>query len=217
MYFRSLIQTLTIAMVLGFVHPCYSSDSTAPGCAIDFNVETHNFEPDLSRQDINSWTYVSAGQFIWVGVVAQNVSNIKLYQVKLSYPQEYFRFVEGSKNYEDQSSPRFNLLIKNNGEMLWMTPTEEIKGCITLANTLTGKPDENVAPEGSGFLGFLKFKVLKDVSNQRMTLSEVIYQDIYENNISVKNLVHGVINFDIDGSKKLDLPDVISIMKSLAE
>jgi len=67
------------------------------------------------------------------------------------------------------------------------------------------------------FLGFLNFQVIEDSKNIQLTLSDVYYLDINDNNTKVENFINANINFDIVDDGKIGLSDVLSMMKYLSK
>ena len=199
----------------------YALDNNSPGCAVDFNIKTNNFDQNsISYKDIDSMVRISAGDFVIVGIVAQNVSKLKLFQVKVIYSTEKLLFLRGNEDFIDIFNPnnsRYNLLKKTGENTIWISPTDNQGGCITLSSSISGKSDEIVAPDGSGFLSFLYFKVLKDNSTISITFTDVHYVDTDDNNTLIINHIPGIINFDIVQDKKIGISDIISIMHYLSQ
>jgi len=196
----------------------YENDS--PGCAVDFNIHTNNYDQNVVTQnDIDSRIRITAGKLLILGIVAQNVTKLKFFQVKVHYSYENLNFLRGDEDFIDIFNPnnsRYNLLKKNGESTLWISPTDSPKGCITLSSSISGNSNEIMAPDGSGFLGFLYFKVLNNDSTIFIILSDVHYVDIYKKDTLVVQHIPGIINFDIIQDKKIGISDVISIMNYLS-
>ena len=101
---------------------------------------------------------------------------------------------------------------------------ENTPGKVNIANALTGS-DEAQAPEGSGIIALLKFKVLAFGSDIKLTLSNVKYMDTEGSNEplvidDITTLDGAAIDVpekgDVNGSLKADLADVILALQVVA-
>ncbi|ETR64813.1 MAG: hypothetical protein OMM_15308, partial [Candidatus Magnetoglobus multicellularis str. Araruama] len=71
---------------------------------------------------------------------------------------------------------------------------------INIANSLVGQ-DTKQAPEGSGIIAIIKFKVLDDQSNNAITLSNVFYVDSNITKDVITHLNHATINNHSDNNQ----------------
>jgi len=99
----------------------YAQDNYGAGCAIDLNIYTHNFDMDISNKDIGT-KFENTDNNIVIGIVAQNVLNLKTFQVEINYPTEKLKFINGYEDIIDYINPENsinNLLKKYGGTTFW--------------------------------------------------------------------------------------------------
>ena len=90
-YFIHIVLIFQLFVILTFSN---AQDNYDAGCAIDLNVNTDNFDMDISNQDIDT-IIVNSNNNIIVGIIAQNVLNIKAFQLNINYPTHKLNFING--------------------------------------------------------------------------------------------------------------------------
>ena len=208
---RPILIVLSLVFISG-TYPAWAGPNSSAGCALDLDYATHNYDSGITAENIESVITAEAGDEIWVAVVAQDVSNLDTYQAEVEFDPDHIAFVEG---YEDEAFGGVeNLLKKNGGTTIGFQAVENTPGKVNIANTLT-KSDTAEAPEGSGIIALLKFKVLGE--DIRLTLSNVRYMDSEGSNEpivvdSVSNLTDAVVNL-VPLTVKIDSPSPDAVIK----
>ncbi len=214
-YRTTTMFSIFILLFLIGTSPVWAGPNSSAGCALDTDYKTRDYNPEITPEDIDSTAAAKASDEILIAVIAQNVANLDTYQAEISFDAKRMAFIEG---YEDNSFGGItNLLKKNGGATIGFQAVEKNAGTVNIANSLAGKNTDE-APEGSGIIALLKFKVLDGHSNNHITLSNVNYLDSANTNDSITNLADGVINplGDIDGDGKVNLGDAVLALKVLA-
>ena len=155
-----------------------SEDFYGAGVALDMNTDTRDYLDVFSYQDIEATAPGNAGigDEIWVAVVAQNVTNLDTYQVEVTFDPLKLDFLGGIE--DNTISGIYNILKKNGGTTVGFQAVElcpDNCGVVNISNALDGVSTA-VAPEGSGILALLNFRVLNVAS---IGLSNVFFQDPY--------------------------------------
>ena len=155
-----------------------SEDFYGAGVALDMNTDTRDYLDVFSYQDIEATAPGNAGigDEIWVAVVAQNVTNLDTYQVEVTFDPLKLDFLGGIE--DNTISGIYNILKKNGGTTVGFQAVElcpDNCGVVNISNALDGVSTA-VAPEGSGVLALLNFRVLNVAS---IGLSNVFFQDPY--------------------------------------
>ncbi|QTA86944.1 cohesin domain-containing protein [Desulfonema magnum] len=193
-----------------------SSDSDTPaGCALDMNYATSYYDDEISSKDIDSTVIAEKGAEIVAAVVAQNVTNLDTYQLLITFDPDRMMFIEA---YEDSPDGEVqNFLKKNSGETLGFQAVEQIPGTINIANALAGR-DTGKAPDGSGIIAFLKFKILDNASNNWLKFHSVNYLNSDGVDRTPDSLMDAVVNpmsCDDDLVGTVSLKDAILILQTL--
>ena len=163
----------------------YSSDA---GIALDMNIDTTSYDDSLSGTDIENRAFASLNDQITIAVVGQNVSNLDTYQVKILFDPARMAYI---KAVEDDSSKNIvNLLKKNGGETLFQ-PALESTGTVNISNSLINQNCDQ-APEGSGVLALLTFKILDTEADNSLTPGNVFFNDCNDKMFQITQLVGGV-------------------------
>jgi len=202
----------------GFIHFTKSDPSSLPGIAVDFNIQTRDYDDGISLKDIESTISIKTNDEVWLAIVAQNVVNLDTYQVEITFDPDRLEFINGME--ENPFSDIHNLLKKNGGSTIGFQAVERNPGVVNVSNSLTL---ENVdeAPEGSGIIGLLRFKVIDTLPDNSISLINVHFMDTYQNDFLVTNTINAVINpgsiikGDYNNDGKLDLSDVIIALQIL--
>ncbi len=165
------------------------------GAALDMDISTRDYDDDISNNDIENTVSASIGDVVTVGVLAQNVSNLDTYQAEISFNPQRLQFMGGA---EDNSFNGIsNILKKNGGKTIGFNAVFNAEkndlGTVNIANTLSGT-DCAEAPEGSGVIGLLNFKVLDNLPDNNLTLSNVFFIDCNDKQDEIANLMNGSIN-----------------------
>ena len=157
-----------LAMVFVAV-PASAGPNAGAGCAVDLDFTTTQIDTSMT---------VDEGDEFWVAIIAQDVSNLDTYQVKVNFDPTKLSFLDKIEEYVNPFNPsgdRPNILKTLGGQTVGFHAALESPGVVNMSNALVGEnPAE--APEGDGLLGLLKFKVL-DAVNTSLNLSEVAYLD----------------------------------------
>jgi hypothetical protein len=189
MYTSSLIVSLLLCMLSPPV--IHAGPNASAGCALDMDYTTRVYDPGITTTDIESSSEAAANDEIWIAVVAQNVTNLDTYQVEVSFDTNRMAFLGGLE--ENPSEGIYNLLKNNGGATIGFQAVEHVPGTVNIANALVGA-DTAEAPEGSGMIALLHFKVLDNNSNNQLTLSNVHYLDSEHTDDPIVTLMHGVMN-----------------------
>lgn len=116
-------------------------------------------------------------------------------------------------------TPAENMLKINGGATIGFQAVENTPGKVNIANALTGS-NKDQAPEGSGIIALLKFKVLSCGSDILLTLSNVKYMDSDGSNEplvidEIVSFTNALINVpdspaaDVNRNCKTDLADAV--------
>jgi hypothetical protein len=169
----------------------WAGPNISAGCALDLDISTRNYDSGISEIDIERSRNANPNEQITVGVVAQNVANLDTYEVIIEYDPAHMTFVGG---YED--SPMMgieNILKANGGSTIGFQATDDTSGLINISNALTYSRTEE-APEGSGVIALLQFKVIDDSECNNISIMRASYQD--SNNLldKITERMHASIN-----------------------
>jgi len=174
------------------INSTVKSEPSSAGVAIDLDYMTRNYEQDIiSSQDIETSETVNANTEKWLAVVAQNVSNLDTYQIEVSYDPNRLQFMLGLE--ENVMGGINNLLKKNGGSTIGFQAVEKEAGVVNISNALVGT-DTAIAPEGTGLIALLKFKVLDNDSNNTLAFKNVYYVNSSGKNEQITNYINGVLN-----------------------
>jgi hypothetical protein len=172
----------------------WAGPNISAGCALDLDVSTRNYDSGISEIDIDRSLNANPNEKITIGVVAQNVANLDTYEFIIEYDSEQMTFIGG---YED--SPMMgieNLLKANGGSTIGFQATDNTSGLINISNTLTYSRTEE-APEGSGVIALLQFKVIDDNECNNISIKRANFQD--SNNLldKITERMHASINGNV--------------------
>lgn len=165
----------------------YAGPNSSAGCSLDMDYTTCSYESGVSSLDIESSVTAYIDDIVSVAVIAQGVTNLDTYQVEVLYDTASLQFIGG---YEDV--PLFaidNLLKTNGGATIGFQAIEKEPGIVNIANTLTGT-DTSQAPEGSGIIAIIRFKVLED-GPSKLILTNVHFVDSLQNDDLITNKTDG--------------------------
>ncbi|KPA16557.1 conserved hypothetical protein, secreted [Candidatus Magnetomorum sp. HK-1] len=167
------------------------SEPSVSGVALDMDFNTRNYDDTISDKDIDSSISASLNDEIWIAVVAQGTKNIDTLQVEVQYDTSKLEFLNGA---EDNTFGGIrNHLKKNNGETVGFKAIESSTGIVNIANALAGS-DESIAPEGTGIIALLNFKVLSQDAENKLTLQNVVFIDSKGASTKINQLMDGCIN-----------------------
>jgi hypothetical protein len=162
------------------------------GVAVDMDYTTHNYEQTgVTLVDIETQSTAAVGEDVWIAVVAQNVTNLDTYQVEINFDSSKIMFLEGYE--ENPFAGVTNLLKKNGGTTIGFQAVESVSGTVNIANALVGT-DTNQAPEGSGVLALLKFRVLGGSCDTSLILNNVNYVNSVGVNTLITTTTDGMVN-----------------------
>ncbi len=193
-FFRCLL-ILFCLFALFRTDPAWAGPNSSAGCALDLNYATHNYDAEISARDIDSSVEAKSGDEIWVAVVAQNVTDLDTYQVLIEFDPNRMSFIKGHEELPDNGP---ETLLKSNGAtplgFLVMEYPNAPRRTLVVASTLKGRSRDE-APEGSGIIAFLKFKVLDGNLDNQLTIRSVNYWDSERINSSANdNRMNAVVN-----------------------
>jgi len=177
---RTII-TPIIIFILFFSSNSFAGPNSNASCSLDMDIRTDSIEDSIVayKNDI-----------IWVAVIAKDVYNLDTYQVEIEFDDSIFQFLGG---YEDaQYNGIENLLHKNGGETLAFKAVEHKPGLINIANSMPGK-SEKLAPEGSGIIAIIQFKLLSEHSAS-LSLRNVNFLDVNNVRDQIRQLSDATIN-----------------------
>ncbi len=157
------------------------------GLALDMDISTTNYE---AANEIESQISACQDDEIWIAVAALGVTNLDTYQVEASFDTDKLEFLEGAE--ENSMGGISNLLKKNGGTTTGFLAVENTPGTVNISDTLTGT-DCNQAPEGSGALALLKFRVLDGDPDAALTLGNVFFLDCTGGNEEITDLRNGKV------------------------
>ena len=177
------------------------------GVALDLDISSMNYDQfEITVTDIDSTVTAGMDDEIIIAVVAQNVTNLDTYQVEINYDYALIAFVEA---YEDNPMGGItNFLKSNGGTTIGFQAVETTPGTVNIANALVGSdPDE--APDGSGIIALIKFRVLSTDCDNELSLSNVYYIDSSGVNRFISSTMNAVVNDCNNDSDNDGLPDNI--------
>jgi len=161
------------------------STSGSTRIALDMDISTTNYE---AASEIESQISACKEDEIWIAVVGLNVTDLDTYQVEVSFDTDKLEFLEGAE--ENPMGGINNLLKKNGGTTTGFLAVEDVPGTVNISDTLTGA-DCDEAPEGSGALALLKFKVLSAGTDAELTLGNTFFVDCTGDNQGITDLRNG--------------------------
>jgi len=164
------------------------------GISIDMYLSgSDNYIQDsVSNQGIEKTTarVMNQGETIYIGVVAQNVTNLDTFQYDIVYDPEHLLY-RGAFEKDNQGTST-SLLNKNGGSTIF-PPPDYSSGKIRIANSLIGK-DCDVAPEGTGLITFLSFEVIAAFEETHIDIEKVTFQNDCETKVeSIENIKEGIV------------------------
>lgn len=207
-----------------------------PGCALDLDYTTRDYHGNKTK-DIESAIMAEANSEIWVAVVAQSVINLDTYQVDVNFNPDRMTFIEGIEDNAFEGISNF--LKANGGTTVGFMAVEKSPGVVNIANSVVGNNPEE-APDGSGIIALLKFKILDSAPNNHLTLSNVDYLDSQGSQSSGINVIDAYINHsylenviivlqimtsidsyiqmpaDINGDSRIDMAEAIFYLQKAA-
>jgi hypothetical protein len=182
---RSIALFYISTFVLGsifFFTPLWAGPNGSASCAVDMNYTTQKIESNLKAKMNDN---------IWIAIVAQNVTNLDTYQVEVKFDVNRLKFLGG---VEDNSmSGIVNLLKTNGGQTIGFQTKERRAGTVNISNALVGT-DSKQAPEGSGIIALLNFKVLDAKPDNGLLLFNVHFLDSKQFDDNILNLKNAYLN-----------------------
>ncbi|KPA12494.1 conserved hypothetical protein, secreted, partial [Candidatus Magnetomorum sp. HK-1] len=181
---------LICCIFLGYF-PAFAGPNNNAGCALDLNFQTREYDEKISSKDIDSSLTAEKGTEVWIAILAQNAKNLDTYQVEIEYDTKRAQFIQG---VEDNSFGGIKNFLKKNGGTTVGFKAQEIKpGTVNIANALSGQ-DMDQAPEGSGIIALVQFKILDNLPNNLLKLSNVKFLNSKELEDNVHHLMNAVFN-----------------------
>ena len=186
----------------------FAGPNESARCALDLDFTTSTIESSLKAK---------TNEQITITIVAQNVSNLDTFQVEIKFNPKRMAFVNAIETYGFEYE---NFLSLNYGYPIGLQVKQTNDSTINIANALSGQNTDE-APDGSGVIAYVVFKILDNQPNNYLTLANVHYIDSLTTKDSIQSLSHATVNKqilgDLDNNEKLDLRDVIAILKVLSE
>ncbi|MCP4105964.1 MAG: hypothetical protein GY749_10570 [Desulfobacteraceae bacterium] len=180
---------------------CDTSDSKA-AAALDMNISTRNYDDTVSNTDIESTISVAENGDVWIAVVVQETADLDTYQVEVSFDPTTLEFIEGAEENAFEGINGF--LKKNGGQTVGFQAVETDYGKINISNALVSS-DCDIAPDGSGIIALLRFRVLDNVSDNQLVMSNVFFVNCNSEQENITVLTPGYFNscaswdFNCDG------------------
>ncbi|PID73230.1 MAG: hypothetical protein CSB33_04730 [Desulfobacterales bacterium] len=129
-------------------------------------------ENGISRDAIETEITAEKNDEILVAALALHAVDLDAWQLDVLFDPAELEFVEGYEETPDLP----NFLKSKGGATLWMPPVETAPGKVRLAATLIGSHLEE-APDGSGVIALLKFRVVEIADKTSAALSDVRFLD----------------------------------------
>ncbi len=179
-----------IIFIILAIHAASSAVWSGPnynaGCALDLDYLTHDYGSEVDG--IESEITGVEGREIVVAVVALQAVELDTWQVSVTYDPECLEFTGGYEEYGGVP----NFMRKEYGSVLWMPPVERIPGEAVIAAALIGDSFAQ-SPDGSGAIGFLKFRI-RDLSETiSLNLAEVQFLSASGGYDRIMDLKHAAI------------------------
>jgi hypothetical protein len=161
---------IVIFLIVFTIDAAIAGPNASSGCAIDLDDSTHDYEVNISNKDIESKGTVGSKDEVTIAVVAQNVSDLDTFQVEINYDPDLIQFIRAYENTSQETV----FLQQNGGISTGLMVAEKQTGTINIASALIGK-DKEEAPDGTGIIAFLDFKILNNTKKIHLSLSNVYY------------------------------------------
>jgi len=209
------IQSFIISLISLFFSGAlvWAGPNSNAGCALDLNYFTQNYDSEISNTDIESQRNAYLNDNIWVAVIAQNVSNLDTFQFEINFDTSRLQFIDAYS--EISIDIKYNLLTQNGGEAPGFMASDNVPGTVNISNSLVGQ-NKDEAPDGTGIIAFLKFKLLDENDNNNLNLSNVFFVDSDGENDPITNLSNAVINPSSINSPPFAVDDTIIVFKNKA-
>ncbi len=182
---------ILVIFILFAATSAWAGPNASAGCALDMNIETDDYDSEISSKNIELSVTAEVGDVIWVGVVAQNVTNLNIYELKVKFDSGRLEF----QPQEDQCKGDF--LESEGGTATGLCDLTE--GTVDIYYALQGD-DPDKAPDDSGIIVRLKFKVLDSKPDNDLTLSDVRYMNPNYEVDEITFLMNGGVNL-VDDQK----------------
>ncbi len=168
---------------------------------------------DISTADIDPAVTASKDDEVWVAALAQGVTDLDSIEVNVNFDPTKAQFIEGKEDGPDGTK---NFLKQNGGTTIGFRCFETSPGSIMIMNSLSGNNTDE-APDGSGPIVYLKFKVLDVDSDNELTLDNVSFSNSGGEKENVTDLKTGTFmkepgcdgDFDDDGDADDDDLDML--------
>ncbi len=182
----ALVVALALVPAAGTVHAGKNKNA---GCGIDLGPETRNYDDHVSKRDIETVIDAAAGDVVTATVVVQGVVDLDTYQVEIAFDPEKLELLQVSK--DAPVSGFENILESKGGQCLGYESVDESGGVVNIANSLVGR-DSAQAPDGSGVIAVLRFKILDD-RPAFLNLENVVFMDSASNRDTISALANAKI------------------------
>ncbi|ETR70035.1 MAG: hypothetical protein OMM_03533 [Candidatus Magnetoglobus multicellularis str. Araruama] len=138
------------------------------GISIDMDISTVGYENIVSTTHIESNCSASINDEKWIAVVGQNVDDLDTYQIEVNFDPDRLEFMTGVDG--NPAGGIGNLLNMNEGTTIGFQAIEYRSGVINIANSIVGS-NSDTAPEGTGILALLKFRILDDTPVNKLKIN----------------------------------------------
>ncbi|GEM_PF-4317566 len=180
---KAIRQAIIASAILNMLFLIVICPVQGAGCALEMN--------SILKSEANE---------IWVNVVAQEANNLDTYQAEVNFDPVRMVFMGGYEDYPSEGI--VNFLKKRGGTSIGFQAVKAADGKINISNALIGNNTDQ-APEGSGIIALLKFKIADEAPNNFLKLSNVVFLDSWGNSsfITEANLKNTGYNlsFGIEG------------------
>lgn len=176
----SLLCIIALATILNGT--LIAGHNSSAGCSVDMSIPL----PGLTQNIV-----AYGNDTIDVAIVADNVTNLDTYQIEIQFDPKILQFVGG---YEEDPFILGieNILKKNGGKTIGFQALENKQGALNITNTLIGSNTAQ-APEGTGVLAIISFKVLEK-GTSTISVKSAIFVDSNHNEDNIKRLSDGKLN-----------------------
>jgi hypothetical protein len=180
--YRTILTISIIALATVFSGSVIAGPNSSAGCSVDMSIPL----PGLTQSVV-----AYSNDTIDVAIVADNVSNLDTYQIELQFDPKYLQFA-GAYEEDPFILGIDNILKKNGGKTIGFQTIENKAGLLNITNTLVGASTDQ-APEGTGVLAIVSFKVLEK-GTSAISIKSAIFVDSNHNEDKVERISNGQLN-----------------------
>jgi len=207
---KSFIFFVSLIFLVLLSNHSWAGPNKVAGCAVDMDITTIDYDQIISQKDIEQNIEGNTNE-IWIGIIAQDVINLDTYTVEVSFDPDRLQFIQGAE--ENPFGGIGNILKKNRGKSIGFQvglKDNNLKDTVVIANALAYSNKEE-APEGSGFLALLQFRIIDNKPNNFISLQQVSYVDSDAIVDPISTISNGVINGGVNNCVGNSLPEISNI------